>query len=199
MPLPTGLTKRKPSGVFWIRLRVPKDVRSVVGRAELVESLGTTDKATAEAIFYQRIGEIRSRWHLLASAGSTNPSAKQLSAMAGEFYRSIVAAHEEEPGSVRAWHPGSITELPRPAKPRRYMGTPGSSVAGEMYTFLEARGFQVGDRYKDALQRFYEARLAAYRTLEGMARGSTRRTSPIPTIRRWNCPCRRRRAASAGP
>ena len=55
MALPTGLTKRPKSGIYWIRLRVPVDLHAAVGRKAFTETLGTTDKALALVLFRDRI------------------------------------------------------------------------------------------------------------------------------------------------
>lgn len=67
----TTFLKRR-FNTWYLRLVVPADLRAVVGRASVEESLKTGDLRAANAIKFRRIAEIRAGWQR-AAAGSAAP------------------------------------------------------------------------------------------------------------------------------
>lgn len=91
------------SGVYRARKVVPQDLRAIIGKRELVATLGTKDPAEARRAFPEAMGRIEAR---LAAAraqldGQPNrPTPRQIAQLAGVIYRDQVALAEAEPGTT---------------------------------------------------------------------------------------------------
>lgn len=91
--------KHPDSGIYWLRRRVPSDLVSVVGRREEKLSLRTRDPGEAKTAYLKAAAEIEGRWANLRK-GYKRVSHKEAVAIAGEFYRELVGAHENDPGEA---------------------------------------------------------------------------------------------------
>ena len=89
--------KHPKTGVYWLRKRVPNRVRDKVGTSLFQRTLGKKDPAEAARRFRVMAVEIDERWASLLQQ-SPRLSTKKRIALAGEFYRWMVACHDEEPG-----------------------------------------------------------------------------------------------------
>ncbi|WP_156389085.1 DUF6538 domain-containing protein [Mesorhizobium sp. Root695] len=94
--------KRPDSTVIYFRKRVPADLQEVVGKKVEKISLQTRDPASAKVAHARIAAEIEARWAQLRR-GVITVSQKQAVAMAGEIYRELVAAHEDNPGKPTDW------------------------------------------------------------------------------------------------
>lgn len=94
--------KRPDSSFHYYRKRVPKDLRSVVGKSEIKISLRTRDPVEAKIANARIAAEVEARWEQMRR-GVISVSQKQAVAMAGEIYRELVADHEDNPGEQRDW------------------------------------------------------------------------------------------------
>ncbi len=104
-----------PNGIWYARLWVPVDLKSIVKKDEVRRSLRTKDPAEAKKRFLQAAADIQAEWDQLRSAsefvspqGDLIPepraiSQKEAHALAGEFYRQLIADNEENPGSAEVW------------------------------------------------------------------------------------------------
>jgi len=99
MPQPV---KDKNSGVFYIRLRVPVDLVSSVGRKEVSKSLRTRDPATAKERFIEQHAAFQKRWATLRALPEPLPL-KRILALAGRVYARLMEALEDEPGETEIW------------------------------------------------------------------------------------------------
>lgn len=86
------------TGIFQFRRRVPADLRTVLGKSEEKFSLQTRDAAEARIAHAKVSAEIEARWQGLRR-GVQAVSHKQAVAIAGEFYRRLIAQHEDNPGA----------------------------------------------------------------------------------------------------
>ena len=86
----------KRGSIYWLRKKVPNDLRPIVGKREEKFSLGTRDPAEARILFAKAAAEIEERWSRLRQ-GVRSLSHKEAVAMAGEIYRRMVAEQEENP------------------------------------------------------------------------------------------------------
>lgn len=102
MVLAMSRPQRHPkTGVYRSRKAVPQELRGIVGKRELIESLGTKDPKVA----LERHPAVLARFDAILAAardqlaGRTRSlSAREIDAMAGEVYRQAVADAEREPG-----------------------------------------------------------------------------------------------------
>lgn len=86
----------KRGSVFWLRKKIPDDLRPIVGKSEEKFSLKTRDPAEARRLFAKAAAEIEERWSNLRR-GRIALSPKQAWAVAGEIYRDFVKDHEDHP------------------------------------------------------------------------------------------------------
>lgn len=81
---------------WWLRKKVPDDLRFIVGKTEEKFSLKTRDPAEARILFAKAAAEIEERWSNLRR-GRVTLTPKQAWGIAGEIYRDFVQAHEDHP------------------------------------------------------------------------------------------------------
>ena len=141
--------KHPKTGVFYLRKRVPADLIALVGRPTIKRSLGTKDVAEARRLHAEALAEIEARWRNLR-AGYFRPTAKEMHALAGEFYRAIVRDHEE--GRASFFFDGIIGLLSRnfvessndAQAHRAFRDAYGSKIDG----FCEARGIRLDPSFQ---------------------------------------------------
>lgn len=92
-----GPYRHPDSGIFWMRQRVPTDLVKIAGRQEVKCSLRTRDPVVAKSAYLEAMRKLDARWRALR-LGVKTISHKEAVAIAGEFYRALVAEHEENPG-----------------------------------------------------------------------------------------------------
>ena len=63
--------KHPKSGIFWLRKRVPDDLRAAVGKREEKLSLGTRDAAEAKVRHIKAMAELDERWATLRNGPPT--------------------------------------------------------------------------------------------------------------------------------
>ena len=87
------------SRFFWFRRRIPAQYRKYGMPSEIKFSLETTDRDEAVLRCQEKNLKLERQWR--ASLVGTPPddlSHLQIVALAGEFYREMVAIHRDEPG-----------------------------------------------------------------------------------------------------
>jgi integrase len=95
--------KRSDSSFLFYRKRVPDDLKQFLGgKTEIKISLRTRDPVEAKIAHAKVAAEVEARWAQLRR-GVISVSQKQAVAMAGEIYRELVSAHEENPGEPGSW------------------------------------------------------------------------------------------------
>lgn len=98
-------------GVWYARLWVPVDLKPIIKKDEVRRSLRTKDSTEAKRLFKQVVAEIEAEWEELREAAQfaapsipeRTISEKEAHALAGEIYRRVVAAHEDNPGTPERW------------------------------------------------------------------------------------------------
>lgn len=81
---------------IYFRKAVPKDLRNILGKAEIKQSLRTTDEEAARPEFARLNAEWEQRFQSLRR-GVTRLSPKDIAALAGEFYKQMVDANDNDP------------------------------------------------------------------------------------------------------
>jgi uncharacterized protein (DUF2336 family) len=59
--------KHPKTGIFWLRKRIPDDLRALLGKREEKQSLGTREPNEAKRIHAQALAELGERWANLRS------------------------------------------------------------------------------------------------------------------------------------
>lgn len=85
------------TGVFYFRKAVPEKLRPLLKKREEKVSLRTRDPELAKRLHARKSVEIDDLWARLG-AGPASITRKTLIALAGAFYRSHLAANDEDPG-----------------------------------------------------------------------------------------------------
>jgi hypothetical protein len=109
--MPTPIRPKKANGreqnVYWIRKKVPKRYRALVGKGEVWKSLGTTELRTANARIAIVSLELEQEWIRLAAEAKRRPGSgpgrsalthQDLYAIQRETHIRTRDAHIEEPG-----------------------------------------------------------------------------------------------------
>lgn len=131
------------TGIFWFRRAVPPRLRSQIGKREEKRSLGTRDPILARHRHMEVAAEVNRQWGAL-ERGPVEISHKTMFALAGEFYRTQIKVHEENPGNVIERERDVKNKRERLAFP--LMNADGRTVAGAGY-LMPARKFLLKKGY----------------------------------------------------
>jgi len=129
--------KHPKTGIYRARKVVPSDLRELVGKRELIETLGTKDPAAARRLHPEALTRFD---NLLAAArarleGRTVPvTPRQIAEMAGEVYRQQVQLAEADPETVES------RELGLDLMREELAGKPSKRRYREAETLLSERG-----------------------------------------------------------
>jgi site-specific recombinase XerD len=181
--------KHPKSENLWFRKRVPARFRAFMGGlTEIKESLGTSDLADAKLLCQERNVHYERLWRdHLDRPKPTSLTQMQAVALAGELYREVIAAHQQNPGRPQDWErsvkrheanrklvvpfPGAV------AQNRRYR------YGNEAQAFLSARGLTLDHASYDLfLKAYVEARILAEQHLK---RNAASDYTPDPAAARF--------------
>lgn len=95
--------KHPNSGVYWLRKRVPDDLRALIGKREEKRSLGTRNPEEAKRRHAQLMTELDERWKNLR-AGPRNLTEREAQEIAATIYEQYVAKHSENPSEQTFWN-----------------------------------------------------------------------------------------------
>ena len=148
MPTPY---RHRDSGIFWVRLRVPGDIAKLGGKKEEKFSLGTRDPDEAKSAFLREMTRLETRWRSIR-AGTVSISHKEATAIAGEFYRDLVAANEDDPGDRAVALSRLLFDQVASKHPRvRVIGSGDPELTSAMLG-------RIADRNRDAVRRYLDGR-----------------------------------------
>lgn len=99
MPRPS---KHQKTGVYYFRVRVPRDLKELLGRSEVKMSLQTKDPTIAKERFAEQEKRTATEWKALRARPSPMPH-RQLVALSGQFYEQIMEMVRDEPGEAEIW------------------------------------------------------------------------------------------------
>ena len=94
--------KHPKTGVYWLRKRVPADLRPILCKAEEKRTLGTKDASEAKLRFAIALAELEQRWHNLR-VESRPLSEREANDLAQHFYDTYLAANRENPSRHSSW------------------------------------------------------------------------------------------------
>lgn len=96
-------TRHPDTGFYYFRRRVPADLVEIVGKKEVKSSLGTKDPEVAKRRFADEWQRVELEWAQLRREPEAVPL-KTIIALAGDAYRQLVNAVDDEPGEVSVWN-----------------------------------------------------------------------------------------------
>ena len=82
--------------IYWLRKKVPDDLRPILGKTEEKKSLRTRDPAEARVRFAKAVAEIEETWSRLRGE-LTELTPREAFGLAGELHREFVAQREDKP------------------------------------------------------------------------------------------------------
>jgi hypothetical protein len=182
--------KNPRSENLWFRRRVPANLVAFMGKREVKFSLGTSDPKLAQVRFKEKNAELERMWHEhLNGHEYTKLSQRQISALAGEFYRELVATHGENPGRPFEWE-GELARLEQRRKrswsliPRNFHLR--TAFGKEVNAFLEKRRLRLsGETLDGFVAEYVKAKEQAVKHLLKNAAGNW---SPDPDAGRFAPP-----------
>ena len=98
MPNPT----KSANGVYYLRMRIPRDLLVTGGPSHVKRSLGTKDPQQAKLRFNEEETRLRREWEAQRHGPQPIPH-EQIVALAGVIYREFMATAADEPGSPEMW------------------------------------------------------------------------------------------------
>ncbi|CAN7342805.1 hypothetical protein LJR009_002871 [Bosea sp. LjRoot9] len=171
--------KHPKTGVYYLRMRVPKDVQEFVGATLIKRSLHTKDTNEAKRLHSESATALLQQWKMLRK-GVQSITDRQAAAMAGELYKSAleVGPYRDFLLSMRAATRlmqieialGEMDEFPKPELFPR-VGTREEALEGIIgplvSDYLHGKGLQLDQLSRDRLLVAvgYAIRQAAYQTL----------------------------------
>jgi integrase len=171
--------KNPRSENLWFRRRVPAELVAFMGRREIKFSLGTSDPKLAQIRCMEENVKLERTWHDHVHGKTyTKLSQRQIVALAGEFYREMVAAHSDNPGAPADWEAAISLDAQRKKRsttlqPRdiHYRFTFGKEVDD----FLKGRGLALsGETFDAFVSAYLEAKEQAAKHLMQNAAGNYR-------------------------
>lgn len=102
----TRPTPHPRSGVYRLRKAVPAPLRSILGKSELIATLGTKDPKEARSRAPAVLKDMEARLaaaRMAASGPACRLSHRDVMAFCGEWYRGMLREHEEDPGCPDGW------------------------------------------------------------------------------------------------
>src|SRR4051812_35214753 len=94
--------KHPKTGVYWLRKRVPDDLRQLVGRTEINRTLGTKNPAEAKAKLAAALVELDAQWANLRR-GPQQVSEIQAHQLAAPIYADWIRRHAANPSEQTDW------------------------------------------------------------------------------------------------
>ena len=102
--------KHPKTGIFWLRKRIPDDLRPLLGKREEKQSLGTRDPNEAKRVHAQALAELGERWANLRS-GPRALSEREAHELVAPAYEWWVNAHRDNPSDQKIWKSEHFSEV----------------------------------------------------------------------------------------
>jgi hypothetical protein len=102
MPLSMPRPYRDPNGSYYLRMRVPKGLRAVVGKGVEKRSLGTKDPEEAIRRHVRALAEVRAGWDNLRKEATTLTE-REAHALAQTVFENWRAWHRDNPSEQYIW------------------------------------------------------------------------------------------------
>ena len=184
--LPTDIPR---PACTWFRKAVPKRLRQKLKLTISQKSLHTKDIGEAKVEFLRVAAEIEAEWaardlEIMAATGVERPrlTHREIHALAGEFYRWLVARHEDNPGAAAKWQ--AEVDIERRRDDQKSKGPALRALAnlatylGEVRVFLDEQKIVIDD--EDLFPLAKAAIMAGRKAKEGLAQYAETGILPEP-------------------
>lgn len=104
--LMTRPTPHPKTGVYRLRKAVPTELRPIIGKRELIATLGTKDPAEARAKAPAVLRDMEARLavaRMACASPARRLSHRDVRGLCGEWYRELIGDFEDDPGSPDGW------------------------------------------------------------------------------------------------
>lgn len=98
-------TKHPKTGIYWLRKRVPADLRAKLGHEVVTKSLETRNPEEAKRKHALVLAELEERWARLREASSDTLSDESAARIAVEVEHEWFERHRKNPSHQVLWHP----------------------------------------------------------------------------------------------
>ena len=102
--------KHPKTGMFWLRKRVPDDLRKLVGKREELKSLQTRDPDEAKRRFVIALAEVEAKWVNLRQ-GNRTLSEREAHELAIAVHDHWIATYRDNPGEQTFWRTKLMPKL----------------------------------------------------------------------------------------
>ncbi|MGN6463612.1 MAG: DUF6538 domain-containing protein, partial [Pseudolabrys sp.] len=99
----SGPWRHPTTGIFWLRNRVPDNLRPILGKTEEKRSLGTRDPLEAKRRLAAALVELEQRWENLL-AGPRSLTEREAHEIAVRFHDRYLAEFQDNPSEARGWN-----------------------------------------------------------------------------------------------
>jgi integrase len=183
--------KHPKTGMYWLRKRVPEDLRGLLGKREEKRSLKTKNVAEAKTRLSQALVELEAKWENL-KRGPVTLTEVQAHEFAAPIYDRWIRIHKDNPSEQRAWNTeigvAGVWELPPSIFPAHLITAYDAAPSMQDRCFqtadelLEKSGLSVDEKSRKRLARAVSAAMhRASLELERMALGGP--TEPGPSTK----------------
>lgn len=184
--------KHPKTGVYWLRKRVPEDLRQAVGRAEITRTLGTKDPSEAKAKLADALSELEAQWANLRR-GPVELTETQTHHLASPIFAEWTRRYADNPseqsewdtkiGNDGLWDPSTVAKSFAPAATSRVISRLQAYCYSEADALLAAAGYQTGPKSRDRLARAVGAAVQrACLALQRAARGEQLDIASFPIL-----------------
>ncbi len=141
------LFKHPKTGVLYVRKAVPAAIRRANPKApgEIKRSLGTKDRAEARRLAPEKMAEVEAELARLG-AHPVRLTARQVEALAGDFYRDAVRGREDDPGTLEGAESSADAAADLAEDPAALVSD------GLLSHYLTARGVVADDESRERLR-----------------------------------------------
>ena len=94
--------KHPKTGIYWLRKRVPDELRALVGKREELRSLKTRDPDEAKRLFATALAEVEAKWASLRR-GPAILTEREAHELASVVYGSWLRRHRDNPSQQTFW------------------------------------------------------------------------------------------------
>jgi hypothetical protein len=112
--------KHPKTGMYWLRRRVPEDLREIVGKTEEKRSLKTKDPAEARMLLAQALTDLDTKWANLRR-GPVVLSDTEAHQLASVVYKQWFKQYKDNPSDQKLWNvelgPSAVWNLGYPTIP----------------------------------------------------------------------------------
>jgi hypothetical protein len=101
---------RDSNGSYHVRVRVPKDLRALIGKSVEKRSLGTKSPGDAKRLYPDALAKIHARWENLRKE-ATSLTEREAHALAQTVFENWRAWHRDNPSEQHIWNTGLYDRL----------------------------------------------------------------------------------------